>query len=125
MFESYYTNCIGVNPINDVTNILCIRKELEEKIKNKDFSIIHFDGEEFMKFHKYCKKVYLEYIDDDIFGFQIYNNYYVIMSISLQVNYLINEINNVSSNVIEKEYHIISKKIKILPLETICNFFCI
>lgn len=127
MFEFYYDQVIDINPLLSVMNILNIHGILNAKINNKDFSIINFDGEEFMKFHKYFVKVYLYNRDNKVFTKQMCNVYYKTMIISLQVDYCINEIENYSSIIIKKEYKQIGSKVdfEMNPLEIISNFFVI
>lgn len=127
MFEEYYKLLVGINPLMDVCNIINIHHILEEKIKNKDYSIIHFDAPEFIKFHKYFIKVYLDNRENIIYTSQLNNCYYKIILISLQVDYLINNLENYSTNILEKEYLQIKLKVnfKMEPLERICNFFAI
>lgn len=127
MFEEYYKLLVGINPLMDVCNILNIHHILEQKMENKDYSILHFDGSEFMKFHKHFIKVYLDNRENIIYTFQLNNCYYKIILISLQVDYLINNLENYSTNLLEKEYLQIKVKVdfKMEPLERICNFFAI
>lgn len=127
MFEQYYNLIVNINPYMDVFCVLNILHILEEKIENKDHSIIHFDGEEFMKFHKYYIKVYLNSRGNIVFTSQLNTCYYKILLISLQVDYLLNKLENYSTTILEKEYLQVKSKIsfEITPLERICNFFTI
>jgi len=127
MFEQYYNLVVGINPFMDVCCVLNILHILEEKIENKDHSIIHFDGEEFMKFHKFYIQVYLDNRGNIVFTSQLHDCYYKIMIISLQVDYLINSLENYSTSFLMREYCQIKLKVdfEMPPLERICNFFTI
>jgi len=142
-FDHFYRQLPGINPINDVCNIIEILNILEKMIESKDFNIINFDGKEFMKFHRFFLKIYLLIREGPNFHLteQISWNYYQINAISLQVDYtikclestdiyfLVDEDYN-SVSLIEKEYSRIEEKLELLktklkPLDRICNFFCI
>ena len=127
MFEKYYNMQVGINPLMDVMNVLNICHILEMKTENADFSIIHFDGSEFMKFHKYYIQVYLNSRGNITFSTQLNKCYYKILAVSIQVDYLLNLLEDHTTQVLEFEYDQIKKKVDFTlpPLEIICNFFII